>query len=226
MLKSGPEGWKERWPKGTGIKRTGALEQGTQSTKRESNILIDFEGVHSRRSYLGRFANPLISAPLISRQRCSQQAPRALRSVGWYVSKRPCLVWGGGGDGRYCYYIPKLEGCVAWEVGVWYVVIWDGRIYPYPSEIQQGWHQALDDSILCWFCVERAPMGTCDHEHATCHVIGGENDEIWGPCWKMMCCGRCRIEQSKIQHRMGTYKRSDRYISLCLSRYCSLCLYR
>ena len=30
------------------------------------HVLIDFEGVHSRPSYLGRFARPLISAPIIS----------------------------------------------------------------------------------------------------------------------------------------------------------------
>ena len=30
-------------------------------------VFVDFEGVHFRPSYLGRFARPLISAPLISR---------------------------------------------------------------------------------------------------------------------------------------------------------------
>ena len=41
----------------------------------------------------------------------------------------------------------------------------------------------------------------------------------------MICYERYRIEESKIRRRMGTHKGSDRYISLYLSRYWSLCLY-
>jgi hypothetical protein len=36
------------------------------SGRRFWRALVDFEGVHSRPSYLGRFARPLISAPIIS----------------------------------------------------------------------------------------------------------------------------------------------------------------
>jgi len=57
-------------------------------------------------------------------------------------------------------------------------------------------------------------------------IVCGEKDEILGPFWNMICCERYRIEESKIRHRMDMYKGSDRYISLCLSRYWSLCLYR
>ena len=63
----------------------------------------------------------------------------------------------------------------------WSLVVGDlgwERTYPCPAEIGQGWHQALDGSMLGRFCMERAPMGTCVHEHAACHVVGGECDEM------------------------------------------------
>ena len=43
------------------------------SVHRFWHVLVDFEGVHSRPSYLGRFARRLISAPIINRLRYSQQ---------------------------------------------------------------------------------------------------------------------------------------------------------
>ena len=45
-------------------------------------FLVDFEGVHFRPACFDRFARPLISAPIISRLRYSQQGPQAFRSGG------------------------------------------------------------------------------------------------------------------------------------------------
>ena len=76
-------------------------------------VLVDFEGVHSRPSYLGRFANIPSSPRPLSADRDAPSKHHELFGAADDMYQRSTALSGAEEETADIATIPKLEGCVA-----------------------------------------------------------------------------------------------------------------